>query len=196
MWPHPWPWPWIFKVQYGINISRETEGQLIWSKSHIKGCESLGCWTYYMYAGIILCMRLANKRWCYNVTSSLIGWERTQHDPWLCDSRLVGGEWVEEGGSKGICRPGMDDAWMDDWMMFIAWALSYICMRLFSSSTIQEMRSYQWRNGVLCPLIYCSCPRISGGWKDDWTSAMSGFVSLPFLTNQKIISVIFLIGRI
>ena len=24
----------------------------------------------------------ANERWCYNVTSSLIGWAHTQHDPW------------------------------------------------------------------------------------------------------------------
>ena len=33
--------------------------------------------------GIILCMRQANERRCYNVTSSLIGWVHTQKDPWI-----------------------------------------------------------------------------------------------------------------
>ena len=32
--------------------------------------------------GIILCMGPANGRCLYNVTSSLIGWARTQHYPW------------------------------------------------------------------------------------------------------------------
>ena len=32
--------------------------------------------------GIILCMRPANERRCYIVTSSLIGWAHTQNDPW------------------------------------------------------------------------------------------------------------------
>ena len=31
--------------------------------------------------GISLCMRPANERWLYNVTSSLIGWAHTQNDP-------------------------------------------------------------------------------------------------------------------
>ena len=31
--------------------------------------------------GIILCMRLANERQCYNVTLSLICWAYTQNDP-------------------------------------------------------------------------------------------------------------------
>ena len=34
-------------------------------------------------AGIILGMGLANKRWIYNVTSSLNGWAHTQND--TCD---------------------------------------------------------------------------------------------------------------
>ena len=33
-------------------------------------------------SGIILCMRLANERRRYNVTSSLIGWAHTQNDRW------------------------------------------------------------------------------------------------------------------
>ena len=32
--------------------------------------------------GIILCMRPANERRRYNVTSSLIGWAHIQNDPW------------------------------------------------------------------------------------------------------------------
>ena len=35
-------------------------------------------------SGIILCMRPANERWCYNVTSSLIGWAHSQNYPWSC----------------------------------------------------------------------------------------------------------------
>ena len=34
------------------------------------------------YTGIILCMRTADERRRYNVTSSLIGWAHTQNDPW------------------------------------------------------------------------------------------------------------------
>ena len=33
-------------------------------------------------AGIILCVRIANERWRYNVTLSLIGWVNTQNDLW------------------------------------------------------------------------------------------------------------------
>ena len=33
------------------------------------------------YPGIILCMHPANERWCYIVTSSLIGWVHAQKDP-------------------------------------------------------------------------------------------------------------------
>ena len=40
--------------------------------------------------GIILCMRLANERRRYNVTSSLIGWAHTQNDP---RSSVVGLPW-------------------------------------------------------------------------------------------------------
>ena len=34
------------------------------------------------YAGIILCMRPANERRRYKVTSSLIGWAHAQNDAW------------------------------------------------------------------------------------------------------------------
>ena len=34
-------------------------------------------------SGIILCMRPANERPCYNVTWSVIGWAHTQYDPWV-----------------------------------------------------------------------------------------------------------------
>ena len=36
------------------------------------------------HAGTILCMRPANERQCYIVTSSLIGWGHTQNDLWQC----------------------------------------------------------------------------------------------------------------
>ena len=43
------------------------------------------CW-YPVYAGIILCMRPANKRRHCNETSSLIGWVHSQNNPclWHC----------------------------------------------------------------------------------------------------------------
>ena len=34
-------------------------------------------------SGIILCMCPANERWCYSITSSLMGWAHTQNDT-LC----------------------------------------------------------------------------------------------------------------
>ena len=40
--------------------------------------------------GIISCMHPANERWCYTVTSSLIGWVHTYNDPWI---RSTDGRW-------------------------------------------------------------------------------------------------------
>ena len=42
-------------------------------------------WVFYVFifAGIILCKRPANKRRHYNATSSLIGWSHSQNDPWF-----------------------------------------------------------------------------------------------------------------
>ena len=37
----------------------------------------------YQYAEIIFFMYPANKIWCYSVMSYLIGWVRTQIDPWV-----------------------------------------------------------------------------------------------------------------
>ena len=34
-----------------------------------------------LLAGIILCKRPANEKWCYIVTPSRIGWVHTQNDP-------------------------------------------------------------------------------------------------------------------
>ena len=39
----------------------------------------------HKYAGIILCMRPANWRRRYIVTSSPVGWAHTQYEPWICD---------------------------------------------------------------------------------------------------------------
>ena len=38
-------------------------------------------WGKKMFTGMILCMHLANESWCYNVTSSLIGWAHSQNYP-------------------------------------------------------------------------------------------------------------------
>ena len=41
--------------------------------------------TSYNCRDIFLCMCQANDRWCYNVTSSLIGWAHSQIDPCSCN---------------------------------------------------------------------------------------------------------------
>ena len=46
--------------------------------------------------GIILCMRPANERRCYIVTSSLIGWAHSQNDPWKGHVKLSGELVLEE----------------------------------------------------------------------------------------------------
>ena len=46
----------------------------------VKNCE---------VAGIILCMRPANERRRYIVTSPLIGWAHTQYDPWGCTQMVL-----------------------------------------------------------------------------------------------------------
>ena len=43
----------------------------------------------YFSAGIILCVRPANQRWRYIVTSSLIGWAHPQNDPYFRVSELA-----------------------------------------------------------------------------------------------------------
>ena len=45
----------------------------------------------YVLAGMILYMRPANERRCYNVTPSLIGWAHSQNDPWqaACGTNVV-----------------------------------------------------------------------------------------------------------
>ena len=40
-------------------------------------------WHNHDFAGIILCMRPANERRRYTVTSSPIGWAHAQNDPWF-----------------------------------------------------------------------------------------------------------------
>ena len=47
--------------------------------------------------GIILCMRAANERRCYIVTSSPIGWAHTQNDPWW--------HYMASLGHNNICEP-------------------------------------------------------------------------------------------
>ena len=53
--------------------------------------------------GIILCMRPANERQCYIVTSPLIGWAHTQNDP--CMSRQT--------VSLGVCQGESREGWLE-----------------------------------------------------------------------------------
>ena len=67
---------WIFPLHYN-NINKIKTGQ---SSSRL--CMALSVSVFlYLSAGIILCMRPANERWRYSVTSSLIGWAHSQNDP-------------------------------------------------------------------------------------------------------------------
>ena len=54
----------------------------------------LFCCDYGIRGRIILCMRIANDRRCYHVTSSIIGWAHVDIDPctrWLdsCDTLII-----------------------------------------------------------------------------------------------------------
>ena len=54
------------------------------------------------FAGIISCMRPANERRRYIVTSSLIGWAHTQISPWFCFGYVIvldGFVWIIEAYS-------------------------------------------------------------------------------------------------
>ena len=44
-----------------------------WCRSHQRLCRTF-CWSF--------CVCAQSMRWLYNATSSLIGWEHTQNDPW------------------------------------------------------------------------------------------------------------------
>ena len=62
----------------------------------------------YTYAGIILCMRPANERRRYIVTSSLIGWAHTQNDPCIWYAYIVQGPYsashVQHAESDKVAR--------------------------------------------------------------------------------------------
>ena len=64
---------------------------------HDDNFASLMCVWGCVCAGITLCMCLANERWRYNVTSSLIGWAHTQKDPWCVVVKDLGA--LEEPGN-------------------------------------------------------------------------------------------------
>ena len=50
-------------------------------------------WLEYELAGIILCMRPANEKRPYSVTSFLIGLAHTQNDPWIRTRKLYSGSY-------------------------------------------------------------------------------------------------------
>ena len=58
----------------------------VMSRCHQATCHYMSqCWPRSMWpyaSGVILCMRPANERRRYNVTSSLIGLAHTQNEPW------------------------------------------------------------------------------------------------------------------
>ena len=60
-------------MHWNICNPNQTNGATLWSTT---------------IAGIILCMRPANERWCYNVTSSLISRAHTQNNPHMLEGPL------------------------------------------------------------------------------------------------------------
>ena len=63
---------------------------------------------FWNYAGIILCMHPANKKWRYNVTSFLIGLVHIQNDPWLC-AALMWKVMMQSGHNFGHAFPDSQD---------------------------------------------------------------------------------------
>ena len=45
LWPHPWPGPWIFNVKFWNCCIPGMAGSINMEK---KGCESIGCYTYFV----------------------------------------------------------------------------------------------------------------------------------------------------
>ena len=70
-----WWYEWIITKHIFFRISVLSE------KSQVKLTLSQLQWRGYHCTGIILCIHPANVRRCYNVKSSLIGWEHTQNYP-------------------------------------------------------------------------------------------------------------------
>ena len=69
------------------------------------------------HAGIILCMRPANERRCYNVTSSLIGWVHARNDPCPCicfpgDGKRGVRKEVSSGMPGKFFLPSVFGAWL------------------------------------------------------------------------------------
>ena len=74
------PWhPWIRSPRHVCQTQPPLQSRRIsGGKPHQADCNTR---CNNMMLVIILCMHPANKRWCYIVTSSLIGWALTQNDP-------------------------------------------------------------------------------------------------------------------
>ena len=68
------PYSILISEPLGIKCKLEKLERL---RSEDTPCHLMICLTN---AGTILCMPAANERWCYIVTSSLIGWAHTQND--------------------------------------------------------------------------------------------------------------------
>ena len=101
----------IWKMEYKIYI-------FIWSE-----CKYMSLVTCTVHAffhvlwlnaaqspGIILCMHQDSEKWCYNVTSSLIGWVHTQTDPWVSPMYMRVLHWncdtliLSPMSAKTLCR--------------------------------------------------------------------------------------------
>ena len=69
----------IISIANALEILQSCTKPSIYTQGHHPRSASNKCGC--ICKGIILCMRSANGRWCYNVTSSLIGWANAQNDP-------------------------------------------------------------------------------------------------------------------
>ena len=70
-----WWWHTLIKIKEHFIYFQTLTLEVRWYLDKSRLCLNHIIW-------IILCMRPANERRRYNVTSSLIGWAHTQNDPW------------------------------------------------------------------------------------------------------------------
>ena len=103
------------------------------------------------YTGIFLCMRSANERRCYMVTSSLIGWAHTQNDHWLHHSL-----------NSLICNLPPPSNKCTEVLFtcsnYVVWQLAHFPDCQFITVMPQEWQSISndWQLDCLC-LTACSC---------------------------------------
>ena len=101
-----------------------------------------------MVAGLILGLRPANERWCYFVTTSLIGWAQAYNQP--CGS-IVGSIWVKCQNQGSVLLTGPWLTWFQQAYLSTGPWLTQFQQACLSSTQVCSVRFQASEKVSTCP---------------------------------------------